>query len=93
MAHSQIYFNPNASNSLELVEQNQTFNQQFVKDYGSCRANAVLWTGEQLQSLIEALQNYNLTLSTVGDKIKCNANISFYKNLYKTLTTFSFSNF
>lgn len=91
MAHTQHFFNPNASSPLVLAEQNQCFYIQFVAEYGCCKANAYLWTGLQLQSLIEALQNYVLTVASTCDKIKCNANISFYKNLYKKLTNQNFS--
>ena len=89
MTH-QIYFNAAGRTPLEMAEGNQAFYQQLVTEYGSSPAHATLWTGEQLESLIASLvafQKSNLSKQIIS---KCDANITYYKNLYKKLTATKF---
>ena len=92
MVH-KIYFNASGSNPLEVANINQAFYQQFVEEHGSSLAHADLWTGYQLENLITslvALKMSNIDRSVID---KCNANISFYKKLYKELTTKNIFNY
>lgn len=90
MAH-QIYFNAAGRNPLEMAEGNQAFYQQFVTEYGSSPAHANLWTGEQLESLIASLVTFQKSNLSTQVITKCDANITYYKNLYKKLTTTKFT--
>jgi hypothetical protein len=88
----QIYFNSTGTSPLELASLNQQFYKQFVAEYGSSSSNAFLWPGEQLHSLIVSLINYRSTHTTLLTISKVDANIIYYKNLYKALTKTFFIN-
>lgn len=86
----QIYFNSTGTGPLELASLNQQFYKQFVAEFGTSSMNASLWPGEQLHSLIVSLINYRDTQTPLLSKR--DANITYYKKLYKSLTTLSFNN-
>jgi len=73
-----------------MAERNQAFYEQFVTEYGTNPAHTNLWTGEQIQSLIYSLLEFQTSNSSRDIIAKCNANLAYYKSLYKKLTTANF---